>query len=136
MKKLILICLSMFFVAVVNANNITTEIVLQEDAEMQELLDAEASAFDIVVWATDAVDELCNAFNGTWADTILTVYCSFGGDPYVCTAYAVYRAACGINGAVRLTIKGDYNAALKSALTSSTKVYSVYKVSEKVYEIK
>lgn len=90
--------------------------------------EAESSTIEILVKASDAVDEFCNYFNGSWVDTGLTLYCAFGGDVYTCTAYKVVRAACGINGAVRLAIEGDYEAALKKLLTSSTTVYSIIKV--------
>ena len=91
-------------------------------------LESSASAIEILVKASDAVDELCNYFNGSWLDTGLTLYCNFGGDVYTCTAYKVVRAACGINGAVRLAIEGDYETALKKLLTSSTTVYSIVKI--------
>lgn len=91
-------------------------------------LESSASTIEILVKASDAVDDFCNYFNGSWVDTGLTLYCAFGGDVYTCTAYKVVRAACGINGAVRLAIEGDYEAALKKLLTSSTTVYSIVKV--------
>lgn len=90
--------------------------------------EASSTAIELLVKASDAVDELCNYFNGSWADVGLTLYCSFGGDVYTCTAYKVVKAACGINGAIRLTIEGDYEAALKKLLTSSTTVYTVVKI--------
>lgn len=91
-------------------------------------VESSSSTIEILVKASDAVDEFCNYFNGSWVDTGLTLYCTFFNDVYTCTAYKVVRAACGINGAVRLAIEGDYEAALKKLLTSSTTVYSIVKI--------
>ncbi len=95
--------------------------------------DSDASVIDILVYANSAVDDLCNYFNDSWANTALTIYCSFGGDMYTCTAYKVVQAACTVNGAVKLMIEGDASAALKKMISGATKIYSVSKVSDKFY---
>lgn len=106
---------------------------ISEDSEYGQRSECEASVIDILVYANSAVDDLCNQFNGSWVDTALTVYCSFGGDIYTCTAYKIVQAACTVNGAVRLVIEGDTSAALKKILVGSTKVYSVSKIADKFY---
>lgn len=120
----------MLFVSVTFAENEkTNEVnVFELIAIYPSSVESSASAIEILVKASDAVDEFCNYFNGSWIDTGLTLYCAFGGDVYTCTAYKVVRAACGINGAVRLAIEGDYETALKKLLTSSTTVYSIVKI--------
>ncbi len=96
-------------------------------------VESSSTAIEILVKASETVEELCDYFNGSWADVGLTLYCSFGGDVYTCTAHKVVKAVCGINGAIRLTIEGDYEAALKKLLTSSTTVYTVVKIAGKFY---
>ena len=124
MKKIILlICLLIPVMSFADCVN-------YESVDQTEL---EASVIDILVYANSAVDDLCNRFNGSWADTALTVYCSFGGDIYTCTAYKIVQAACSVNGAVRLMIEGDASAALKKMLSGATKIYSVSKISDKFY---
>lgn len=135
MKKVVLLALASLLSVCAFAENFEKRSTEPTDQPKAVCEEAGASAFEVLVWASDAVDDLCNYFNGSWADTALTVYCSFGGDVYTCTAYKVVRAACSVNGAVRLTIQGDYEAALKSLLTASTKVYSVYKISQKAFKI-
>ena len=71
------------------------------------------TVYEMLVYTTDVVDDLCNYFNGSWLDTGLNIYCKFGGDVYTCTAYKVVSVACGINGVVKLSLQGDYNEALK-----------------------
>ena len=85
------------------------------------------TVYEMLVYTTDVVDDLCNYFNGSWLDTGLNVYCKFGGDVYTCTAYKVVSVACGINGVVKLSLQGDYNEALKKALNTSTKIFNVKK---------
>lgn len=92
---------------------------------------AEASGkFEIFVKANAAVDDLCNYFNGSWLNTGLKVYCSFGGDVYTCTTYKVVQAACTVNGAVRLIIEGDYNNALKRIIDGGVQLAKIYTVSK------
>ena len=85
------------------------------------------TVYEMLVYTTDVVDDLCNYFNGSWLDTGLNIYCKFGGDVYTCTAYKVVSVACGINGVVKLSVQGDYNEALKKALNTSTKIFNVKK---------
>lgn len=92
-----------------------------------------STTFDILVSANQAVDDLCNYFNGSWVNTGLTLYCTFGGDVVTCTAYKIVQATCTINGAVRLYIEGNAEAALKKLLIGSAKVYTVSKVGGKFY---
>ena len=106
---------------------------ISDDYAYGQESECEASVIDILVYANSAVDDLCNQFNGSWVDTALTVYCSFGGDLYTCTAYKIIQAACTVNGAVRLMIEGDASAALKKILVGSTKIYSVSKIADKFY---
>lgn len=120
----------MLFVSVTFAENEKTNEVngFEIIAIYPSSVESSSSTIEILVKASDAVDEFCNYFNGSWVDTGLTLYCTFFNDVYTCTAYKVVRAACGINGAVRLAIEGDYEAALKKLLTSSTTVYSIVKI--------
>lgn len=97
-----------------------------ENQETDVLIAYDSSTlYEVLVYASNTVDNLCNYFNDSWADVALTWYCKLGGDVYTCTAYKLVTAACGMNGVVRLMIEGDYNAALKRALKTSAKVFNV-----------
>ena len=83
---------------------------------------------DVLVYANNAADELCNYFNGSWVDRGLKIYCAFGGDVYTCTAYKVVKGMCAINGAIKLSIEGNYDAGLRSLLSGATDILVVSKV--------
>lgn len=95
------------------------------------VLSASNSVVDILVEANRVVDDVCNYFDGSWADVALTLYCSFGGDVYTCTAYKIVQAACAITGAVRLYIEGDFNNATKKVLTTGAKIWVMSKAGSK-----
>lgn len=135
MKKILLV-IAIFAISTAafskrNTNN--NSVIGMESSVSITNVDATNGVIDILVKANAAADDLCNYFNGSWVDTGLTLYCTFGGDLYTCTAYKVVQAACTINGAVRLSIQGDYNAAMKKALGGAAKVYTVSKVGQRFY---
>ena len=116
-----------------NAFSHTNETKIEESNQISE--SSESSIMEILVYANSAVDDMCNYFNGSWADLGLTVYCSLGGDIYTCTAYKVIQAACTVNGAVKLYIEGDIGGALKKAVQGATKIYTISKISRTEFKI-
>lgn len=83
--------------------------------------------YEMLVYASDVVDELCNYFNDSTADGVLSIYCKFVPGSTICLAYKVVSYACGINGTVRLVLQGEYNAALNKAIKMATKTFTVTK---------
>lgn len=129
MKKL-LISLSVIFASLgAFGNNNETEPICIE-------VQSSASMMEVLVYANNAVDDLCNYFNGSWVDTGLSIYCSFGGDVYTCTAYRVAKAACSINGAVKLYIEGDISGALRKTISAADAVFKLFKHSSTEYELR
>lgn len=88
-----------------------------------------SSAIEILVEANDAVYDLCNYFNGSWADTGLTLYCVFNKTSTVCLVYYAAKATCYFSEVFKLYIEGDFNNALKRTLTTAADVYKLTKTS-------
>ena len=132
MKKIILVLVVMIgFGFIANAQ--------ERYAENNNLLayveSTSSTTIDILVSANQYVDDLCNYFDGSLADYGLKIYCKFGGDVYTCTAYKVVKYACAVNGAVRLYIEGDTDAALIRLFNgfSPVKVYNLTKENGNYY---
>lgn len=85
------------------------------------------TTYEILVYATDIVDDLCNSFNGSALDAGLSIYCKFVPGSTTCLVYKAVSVACGINGTVRLVLKGEYNAALYKAVITASKTFTVTK---------
>ncbi len=95
-----------------------------------------ASVMEVLVYANNAVDDFCDYFSGSWADVGISVYCKFlGGDVFTCTAYRVVKAACGINGAIKLYIEGDISGALRKTISAADAIYNLSKISSKEYQL-
>ncbi|MCH5318553.1 MAG: hypothetical protein J1E38_02450 [Paramuribaculum sp.] len=110
------------------------------DVNSAELLASTAnygnSALEVLVWANNAVDDLCGYFNGSWADVGITLYCTFGGDPYTCTTHKVIKAMCAVNGAVKLYIEGtNIPEAIKQTLLATSTIYNLTKIDNRKYKI-
>lgn len=129
MKKLLVLFLGLSLILPSFANNHNKEIVVENKTSV--LSNSSSSVVDLLVYANQAVDDLCNYFNGSWVDVGLTLYCTFGGDVYTCTAYKVVQATCVGSEAVRLYIEGDIEGAIKKTLQGSAKIYSVSKIGGK-----
>ncbi|MDR0969562.1 MAG: hypothetical protein LBM67_03375 [Lentimicrobiaceae bacterium] len=83
----------------------------KQDAESDNLLayttkTSSTTVYEVLVYANSAVNDLCDYFGGSMLDYGLNIYCKYGGDIYICTAYKVVSVACTINGAVKLVIDG------------------------------
>ena len=128
MKK-ILVCLSMLLLSAnVFANNSEsgTSVMTQSQGN---------GAIEVLVKANAAVDDLCDYFNDSWANTGLRIYCTFNKASMVCVAYRVVKVTCAVNGAVRLMIEGDWNGAIKQSLAGATDLYQLTKRSGNSYEL-
>lgn len=129
MKRIIIVLtliLCSSLVATANNNHNNTTILCQcQDNKMIEVL----------VEANAAVDDLCEYFNGSWADTGLKIYCMFNKASVVCTAYKIVKVTCAVNGAVRLMIEGDWNNAIKQSLVSSAEIYTLTKLSRDSFQL-
>ncbi|MBQ7856884.1 MAG: hypothetical protein IJ348_07230 [Alistipes sp.] len=128
MKKILLVLLAVVTFSPVFANGSSNSPVNIE-------MEAEASAVEILVRASDAVDDFCNYFGDSWVDVGLSLYCSFGGDIYICTIYKAVNVVCTGNDAIRLYLEGDINNALKRTLQGSSAIYKMLKVGEKKFKI-
>ena len=106
-----------------NHNSYTTSVL--EDSKL--LAYNSTVTYEVLVYASDVVDDLCNYFQGSWLDYGLKIYCRFGGDVVVCTTYKIVSVACGLNGVVRLMMEGDYNNAFKRILSTSSDIFSLIK---------
>ena len=93
------------------------------------------SVVDILIEANDVAYELCNYFNGSWVDVGLKIYCSFGGDVYTCTAYKITKGLCAINGAIKLSIEGNYDAGLRSLLSGATDIFVASRAGSNAYRL-
>lgn len=87
---------------------------------------------ELLVEANRVVDEVCDYFNGSWMDTGLKIYCTFNGASAECLAYRIVKAACGINGAIKLYIEGNYNGATKKLLTTGADIWKMVMVGNTV----
>lgn len=92
---------------------------------------ASNSTVELLVEANNIVYEICDYFNNSWADVAISVYCSFGGDVYTCTAYKITKIACGISGAVKLYIEGDINNSMKKVLKTGADIWKMTKTGDK-----
>ena len=105
------------------------------NSNKEQQVSSNASFVEILVEANRAVDDLCNYFEGSWADKGLSLYCSFGGDAYTCTIYKVAKATCSLNGAVRLYLEGDINGSLKKALSGASDIYKISKIGRSEFKL-
>lgn len=101
------------------------------------VLSVTSTSMELLVEASDALDEFCNYFDNSWADVGLSVYCSFAktGVYGECIIYKAVKALCGINGVVRLSMEGDISNAIKLGLKTGTQVYSIVKQSRTAFAI-
>lgn len=107
-----------------------------DDSQLLAINTQSNGTIEVLVKASETVDYLCDQFNDSWLDVILTFYCAGGGDPYVCTAYKIGKVACGLNGAVKLVIEGDYDGALRRVLkTSASLVFTMVKKGDNSYAL-
>lgn len=118
-------------------NNKTNVIELSDDMPVTvTVLSVSSTAVELLVKANDAVYEACEYFNGSWADVGLTLYCKFNpGSVYVCTAYKITKLACGISGAVKLSLEGDFNNAAKKALLAAGSIWVMSKKGNLSYDL-
>lgn len=118
MKKLLVI--------LVAAIGLSTSLMAQNEEQLLAYAASDGSStIEFLVEANRAVDELCNYFDGSWADVGLNLYCKFGGDVYTCTIYRAVKGACTINGAIRLYLEGDINSSVKKLIRGSADMYSL-----------
>lgn len=96
------------------------------------VLSVSNSAVEFLVEANNVVYEVCDYFNGSWLDTGLKIYCTFGGDVYTCTTYKITKMACSISGAVKLYMEGDFNNSLKKILTTGAEIWVMSKAGSKI----
>ena len=96
-----------------------------------------STSMELLVEASNALDEFCNYFEGSWDDVGLTVYCTFAGTGVYgeCIIYKAVKAMCGINGVVRLTMQGDISGAIKKGIKTGTQIYSIVKQSKMAFAI-
>lgn len=101
------------------------------------VLSVTSSSMELLVEASDALNDFCNYFDNSWVDVGLTVYCSFAktGVYGECVIYKAVKALCGINGVVRLSMEGDISSAIKLGLKTGTQVYSIVKQSRTAFTI-
>lgn len=96
------------------------------------VLSVSNSAVEFLVEANKVVYEVCDYFNGSWLDTGLKIYCTFGGDVYTCTTYKITKMACSISGAIKLYMEGDINNSLKKILTTGAEIWVMSKAGSKI----
>ncbi|MDR1544316.1 MAG: hypothetical protein LBS50_07940 [Prevotellaceae bacterium] len=140
MKKYLLILVAVIgFGISANAQELAVNNVSKQYSASTELLayteSTSTSVVDILVYANDAAYEMCNYFNGSWVDTGLKIYCSFGGDIYTCTAYKIVKGMCAINGAIKLSIEGNYDAGLRALLSGTTDIFVASKVGTNAFKL-
>lgn len=101
------------------------------------VLSTSSTAMELLVEASDALDEFCNYFDNSWADVGLTVYCAFAGTGVYgeCVIYRAVKAMCGLNGVVRLSMEGDISNAIKKGLKTGTQIYSIVKQTSTAFRI-
>lgn len=100
-------------------------------------LSATSTTMELLVEASDALNDFCNYFDNSWADIGLSVYCTFAktGVYGECIIYKAFKAMCGINGVVRLTMEGDISGAIKKGIKTGTQIYSIVKQSRTAFAI-
>ena len=101
------------------------------------VLSATSSSMELLVEASDALNDFCNYFDNSWADVGLTLYCAFAGTGVYgeCIIYKAVKAMCGINGVVRLSMEGDISGAIKKGIRTGVQIYSIVKQADKVFAI-
>ncbi len=129
MKKILLMLSLALFSINAFAGNSETSVEIENLAE-------DSRVIEVLVEANAALDDLCDYFSGSWADTGLKIYCTFNKASAVCLAYKIVKVTCTINGAVRLSIEGDWNGAIKQSLIGATEVYVLSKTSSRSFELK
>lgn len=85
------------------------------------------TTYEMLVYASSTLDDLCGQFEDSWLNTGLKWYCRLGGDVFTCTAYRIVSYTCMANDVVRLVLEGDYNSALKKALNTAASTFKVVK---------
>lgn len=148
MKKLCLLlaligCISFSGVAnqanhyLINENAEPTEVFSNEATIKVTILSTSSTAMELLVEASDALNDFCNYFDNSWADVGLTVYCAFAGTGVYgeCVVYRAVKAMCGLNGVVRLTMEGDISNAIKKGLKTGTQIYSIVKQTSTAFRI-
>lgn len=124
MKKIVVILLMAIVVTPFTFSQETNYVVDQS----QLLAYNSTTTYEFFIQASDSFHDLCDYFNNSALDAGLNVYCSFlGGASTICTVYKVFGVACGVNDVIRLTLKGDYDAALYKAAKTSTKLFKFEK---------
>lgn len=101
------------------------------------ILSVSSTTMELLVEASDALDDFCNYFDNSWVDVGLTVYCTFAGTGVYgeCIIYKAVKAMCGINGVVRLSMQGDISGAIKRGIKTGTQIYSIVKQSRTAFAI-
>lgn len=101
------------------------------------VLSVSSTSMELLIEASDALDDFCNYFDNSWVDVGLTVYCTFAktGVYGECIIYKAVKAMCGLNGVVRLTLEGDISGAIKKGIKTGTQIYSIAKQSRTAFAI-
>lgn len=101
------------------------------------VLSVSSTSMELLMEASDALNDFCNYFDNSWVDVGLTVYCTFAktGVYGECIIYKAVKAMCGINGVVRLTMQGDISGAIKKGIKTGTQIYSIVKQSRTAFAI-
>lgn len=101
------------------------------------VLSASSTSIELLVEASDALNDFCNYFENSWADVGISLYCTFAGTGVYgeCIIYKAFKAMCGINGVVRLTMEGDISNAIKRGIKTGTQIYSIVKQSQKAFAL-
>lgn len=101
------------------------------------VLSVSSTTMELLVEASDALNDFCNYFDNSWVDVGLTVYCTFAktGVYGECIIYKAVKAMCGLKGVVRLSMEGDISNAIKMGLKTGTQIYSIAKQSRTAFAI-
>lgn len=120
-----------------NNENEEPNAVSSESTIKVTVLSVSSTSMELLVEASDALDEFCNYFDNSWVDVGLTVYCTFAGTGVYgeCIIYKAVKAMCGINGVVRLSMQGDISGAIKRGIKTGTQIYSIVKQSRTAFAI-
>ena len=101
------------------------------------VLSVSSTSIELLIEASDALNDFCNYFENSWADVGISLYCTFAGTGVYgeCIIYKAFKAMCGINGVVRLTMEGDISNAIKRGIKTGTQIYSIVKQSQKAFAL-